>query len=78
MLLIYALSLTCEAQDAQLEALHVVTLLFAHLGKTMKDYAPELAQRVWQLLSGAPRLHKLHLARKCARCASKTRWCDVY
>jgi hypothetical protein len=34
----------------------VLTLLLAHLGKPMFEYAPELAQSVWQLLSGEPAL----------------------
>lgn len=39
-------------QGAQLEALKVLTLLLAQLGKAMAEYAPELMQRAWQLLSG--------------------------
>lgn len=39
-------------QGAQLEALKVLTLLLAQLGKAMVEHAPELMQRAWQLLSG--------------------------
>ena len=39
-------------QGAQLEALKVLTLLLAQLGKAMAEYAQELMQRAWQLLSG--------------------------
>ena len=46
-------------QGAQLEALKVVTLLLAQLDKAMAEYAPELMQGAWQLLSGEPALCKV-------------------
>lgn len=44
----------CVMQAAQLEALKVLTLLLAQLGKAMTEHAPQLMQHAWQLLSGEP------------------------
>ena len=44
----------CVMQGAQLEALKVLTLLLAQLGKAMTEHAPQLMQHAWQLLSGEP------------------------